>query len=272
MSKRVGRPMLLAPWMALAACAGTPKPWEYPDPFPLEAQSILCGQELPARCNHQRLSFSELPSRAPAAADLGGSSGADSAERGSPQKRMTPRSQGIPEATFGLERIARGYYGDSLVTRQDTELRLAHLLKAYGDDGGAVDLTFLSVRAGEGAFVNQEWLVTLARRCPSARMLHTLTLVDEGDLWPRFDSSPDTDVALAQLNLLRARGFVERGNYREARRLFEYYRPRVPYALDFVQHCTAWLEGRDEEATSVPEWRACNCDIEPPKWREGCGC
>ncbi len=211
------------------ACGGTTPPWDYPDPFPLTPQPILCGQPLPAKCQYQSLSFSELPSRAPAAENLG--EWAFDARPGSHQAKITANNastdaatlvewafhqslqakisanrERIPESTFGLECVARGCYGDSLEVRQDSERRLAKLLFAYRDDGGAVDLTHLLVRDSRDAafWIDQEWLVGLTRRCRSAKALHTLTLVDESELSPWFDSTPEFDAALAVLNLLSA--------------------------------------------------------------------
>ncbi len=269
--------LLAVQWIAVAGCARTTAPqyWDYHPP--LKPQLIPCGQPLPAKCQHQRLSFSELPSRTPAGSLGEWSFDTGSGEGLSEQARLSGlrayHGDKFPDSTFGLERVARGFYGDSLETRQIAEGKLAKRLWRHGDDGGAVDLTYLLVRDGRsGGFSDSGWLVTLVRRCLSTKMLHTLTLAPEEELLPYFDITPEHRGELALLNLLKARGLVELGEYDEARVLFEDYTPRAPYVPNFVPQCTKWLEGRAEELTPVPVGRPCNCEIEPPKWREGCGC
>jgi hypothetical protein len=272
------RGVLIAPiWLFLTACAGTVTPyWDYHPP--VTPQSILCGEPLPPKCQHQHLSFAELPSRTPAAGSLENrepdtESGEWPVDSASLQARLTLYSNSgdqTPETTFGLERVARGFYGDRMLNRQLAEQQLAKRLWHHGDDGGAVDLTHLLVRDGHS--FSREWFTLLVHRCPSAKMLHTLTFLEEGSLLPHFDNTPRLDVALTVLNLLKARGLVELGEYDEARVLFSRYSSRLLDLPSFVPQCTAWLEGRGEETTPVPEWRVCNCEIEPPKWRQGCGC
>jgi hypothetical protein len=175
--------------------------------------------------------------------------------------------EAFPEPIFGLERVARGYYGDSLETRQDAERVLVRWLWLWGDDGGAVDLAYLMGKEGrDSAGLN----VHLAQRCLNGKMLDLLTRTDLGP-WFGF-TPPKVKVKFAWLNLLSARGLVELGEYDEARELFKQYAPEVPQPPDFIPQCMKWLEGRAEELTPVPVGRPCNCDIEPPKWREGCGC
>lgn len=268
--------MCAAQWLALGACAGTTPSWEYSDPFPLSAQPIPCGQPPPADCQYRRLHFAELPTNSPRAEGHDEPLTDANSHAPSLQARMALGNRTIAESTFGLERVARGFFGDSVAVRKSAEQRLAMLLKAYGDDGGAVDLTYLGLReVAEERLTppfNQEWLVALSQRCRSAKMLHTLTLVPESELVPWFDAGKDFRVALGLLNLLRARGLVELGEYDEARALFRKYGSMIPYEPDFVPQCIKWLDGRVEEATPLPVGRPCNCDIEPPKWRAGCGC
>ena len=146
----------------------------------------------------------------------------------------------------------------------------------YGDDGGAVDLMTLLLLKGSEASWNQVDLrldlSNLVPRCPSLKVLHALTLApDLCELSTPFDSAPDHRIRLAALCMYKARGLVELGEYDEARALYEEYGPEVG-ASSTVAQCSEWLEGRAEELTPVPVGRPCNCEIEPPKWREGCGC
>jgi hypothetical protein len=164
--------------------------------------------------------------------------------------------------------VARGYYGDSLATRLYAEEVLQRRLWLLGDDGGAVDLAFLMGREGR---VDSGRNMHLAQRCLNAKMLNLLARTD---MTPTFGKGeiPRYEEKVAWHNLLRARGLIELGEYDEARELFERYAPELSQLPDFVPQCTKWLEGRAEEGTPVPVERPCNCDIEPPKWREGCGC
>jgi hypothetical protein len=184
----------------------------------------------------------------------------------------------LPEVTFALERIAKGYYGDELRERQASELMLAKLLLDFGDDGGAADLMGLLVKdmvKEDAVFSAMDLLPHLHRltsRCPSAKTINTLTRIPEVCDPPWFDITPHGHSILASLCRYKARGLVEVGEYDEARALFKKFGLNDADQPDFVPQCTKWLERRAEELTPVPVGRPCNCDIEPPKWREGCGC
>lgn len=276
MSRLRGALSLAAQCLLILGCAQTKRlSWDSPSDIPRKAYPLLCGQPLATKCQFQNLSFTELPSRAPARELYSSARGLEAELEGGVRERYSPQallslksyqSDSVPEPIFGLERVARGYYGDSLETRQDAERVLVRRLWLWGDDGGAVDLAHLMGREGRA---DSGLNVHLAQRCLNGKMLDLLTTTALG---PWFGLTPKVKVEFAWLNLLSARGLVELGEYDEARELFEQYAPEVPQPPDFIPQCMKWLEGRAEELTPVPVGRPCNCDIEPPKWREGCRC
>jgi hypothetical protein len=184
----------------------------------------------------------------------------------------------VPEVTFVLERIAKGYYGDELRDRKASERKLAKLLLGFGDYGGSADLMDLLVKDMVAEYASFSvldmlpHLKMLTSRCESAKTINTLTLIPEVCGPPWVDITPIGHSILASLCRYRARGLVELGEYDEARELFKRWDPNDISLPEFVPQCTKWLEGRVEEVTPTPGWRPCNCDVEPPKWREGCGC
>ena len=269
--------LLAAQSVLIIGCAQTVRlSWDSPSETPRRPYPLLCGQPLAPKCQFQYLSFTQLPSRAPAtelysaAQAVEADPAGEAREPYSPQALLSLRSyqsSDIPEPIFALVRVARGYYGDSLETRLYAERVLVRRMLLWGDDGGAVDLAYLMQVDG---YPVPERYAALAQHCLSGKMLDLLT---RADLAPTFgSSSPKYNVQLAWLNLLSARGLVELGEYDEAREKFQQYSPQVPEPPDFVPQCMKWLEGRAEELTPVPVGRPCNCEIEPPKWREGCGC
>ena len=124
MSRLRGALSFAAQCLLILGCAQTRRlTWDSPSDIPRKAYPLLCGQPLATKCQFQNLSFTELPSRAPASelySSARGELAGGVTEPDSLQALLSFREgEAFPEPIFGLERVARGYYGDSLETRQD---------------------------------------------------------------------------------------------------------------------------------------------------------
>jgi hypothetical protein len=234
-----------------------------------------CGMALPQRCLPQggtisSRSYSTLPSQEPCPSCTADEEGGY-VQSLQAKEALKPTLTIEPQTIQLLSRAAKGEFGDSLRSRQLLEGALMQALYGSGELDAADDLAFLILtqndhfRQRDASWAVEHYLP----RCPTLR---TLTV-----LMPTYEpfcpecSSRDRSV-LALKATLKARGLVELGEYEEARSLLKEFGPQVTDPPAFIAQCVEWLEGRPNQRTAVPVGRPCNCDIEPPQWREGCGC
>ena len=227
---------------------------------------LSCGVPLPSDCAARSRKYAALPSTYPCSScsvDAQGELGSNKA------RELVSRAQKA-ELVPLLERAAKGEFGDTVKQRQRWELELARALHSAGDWGAADDLYVLITRDRGHAKCLEADLYLLAgvQACPTLR---TLAWMESFNPEPRWRPE-NTYLKSPFLFMYKARGLAERGKYDEARVLFKEFGPQVTDPPAFVAQCIEWLEGRPNQRTAAPVGRPCNCDIEPPQWREGCGC
>jgi hypothetical protein len=231
---------------------------------------LACGTPLPSDCAPRVRTYSTLPSTNNCSTCDSAPEGGDPSPGAQLGRQLSRQRSKFEQAAQVLERAARGEFGDNAFYRQMAEYTLARVLVSLGDEAGATDLAILMVNRPDHQNFDRAGQLLMWRvpACPTFHALSTLKRLKN----PPDQEWADRDPVYYKALMYKARGLAEIGEYDEARALFKEFGPQVTDPPAFVAQCVEWLEGRSNQRTAVPVGRPCNCDIEPPQWREGCGC